>query len=294
MLGAAMPSDTTLPTSASVALVEGQRRDRAKRARRDIALFGGTFAVALGLSIAAGEVDPIKFLEGVPRLFSYAGRTIPDLSLSGLGEGIAEWFWRWNVWSARLFDTIVIAFLATTFAAMAGLAAAFLSARNLVPPGVSWVTRRVLEFLRTMPELVFALIFVFAFGIGPFAGFLAVFVHAVGSLGKLFGETIENADDRAFEALTALGTGWIARVRFAVLPQVLPALISYTLLSFENNVRSASVLGFVGAGGIGQEIMTAIKQFQYTDVSALVLMIAAVVMVVDVISDRIRKHLVER
>jgi len=279
--------------SPAVLLVETLRRERSRRGARHMVLFGGTFAVVFGASLATGEVNPAKLVEGFPRLFSYIGRTIPSFDPLDLWNSFSEWFWRWNVWSVRLFDTLVIAFLATVFASAAGFAAAFLAARNLVPPLVSGTLRRVLEILRTIPELVFALIFVFAFGIGPFAGFLAVFVHTIGSLGKLLAETVENVDDREKEALAALGASWIMQVRFALVPQVLPNFVSYALLAFENNVRSASVLGFVGAGGIGQEIMTAIKQFQYTDVSALVVMIAAVVMLVDLISGRIRRYLVE-
>jgi len=286
-------SNTVPPLSAPVRRVETLRRERAQRLRRDLVVFGGAFAVALALSLGVGEVNPAKFIEGFPRLFSYIGRTAPPLDMAALDASLAEWFWRWNIWSARLFDTLVIAFLATTFASLFAFGAAFLAARNLVPRPVSIVVRRLLEFFRTVPELVFALIFVFAFGIGPFAGFLAVLVHSTGSLGKLLAETVENADDRDLEALKAMGTSWIPRVRFALVPQVLPNFVSYALLSFENNIRSATVLGFVGAGGIGQEVMTAIKQFQYTDVSALIVMIAALVMVVDMLSGWVRRHLVE-
>lgn len=279
--------------SPEVYRVEQMRLLRARRQSRRAIWIGAVFAFLVGASMVVGEVSPARLIEGFPRLFSYIGRTLPGFDPTTLPHDIANWFWRWPVWSARLFDTLVIAFLATTMASLFAFALAYLGARNLVPRYVSEPVRRVLEFSRTVPELVFALIFVFAFGIGPFAGFLAVFVHSTGTLGKLFSETLENVDNREMEALESLGAGWIERMRFALVPQVLPNFVSYALFAFENNIRSASVLGFVGAGGIGQEIMSAIKQFQYTDVSALVVMVAALVICVDMISGRIRRHLIE-
>ena len=129
--------------------------------------------------------------------------------------------------------------------------------------------RRLLEFARTVPGIVFALIFVIAFGLGPMAGVLAIAIHSTGALGKLFSEIVENADMKPVEGVRSTGASWLSCMRFAVLPQVSAGYASYALLRFEINVREASVMGFVGAGGIGQELVVAIRKFYYSDVSAI-------------------------
>ena len=128
---------------------------------------------------------------------------------------------------------------------------AFPAARNIAPSNTIYqLTRRFLEALRTIPEIVYALIFVWAFGVGALAGILAIALHSAGANGKLFAEAIENADMKPWDGVTSAGGSWFAACRFAILPQVLPNILSYLLLRFEVNIRSASVIGFVGAGGI--------------------------------------------
>ena len=133
-----------------------------------------------------------------------------------------------------------------------------------------------------MLDIVFALIFVIAFGLGPMAGVLAITIHSIGALGKQYAEMVENIDMKPVEGLRSTGASWIACMRFAVLPQVVAGFASYTLLRFEINVRSASVIGFVGAGGIGVELITAIRKFYYSDVSAILLLIILTVFVIDI------------
>jgi phosphonate transport system permease protein len=133
-----------------------------------------------------------------------------------------------------------------------------------------------------VPDIVFALIFVIAFGLGPMAGVLAITIHSIGALGKQYAEMVENIDMKPVEGLRSTGASWIASMRFAVLPQVVAGFASYTLLRFEINVRSASVMGFVGAGGIGVELITAIRKFYYSDVSAILLLIILTVFVIDI------------
>ncbi len=145
-----------------------------------------------------------------------------------------------------------------------------------------------LEALRTVPELVSALIFVFAFGVGPLAGVLAITLHTMGSLGKLFSEVHENADLKPVEGVVAAGGGWLSRMRFGVLPQVLPNLVSYTLLRFEINVAASSAIGIVGAGGIGMELKAAIDLQEYQDASAMLLLTVALIFVIDLCSERLR------
>jgi phosphonate transport system permease protein len=133
-----------------------------------------------------------------------------------------------------------------------------------------------------VPGIVFALIFVMAFGLGPMAGVLAIALHSTGALGKQFSELVENADMKPVEGIRSTGASWLSCMRFAVLPQVIAGYVSYTLLRFEINVREASVMGFVGAGGIGQELVVAVRKFYYSDVSAILLMIVVTVFVLDI------------
>jgi phosphonate transport system permease protein len=159
---------------------------------------------------------------------------------------------------------------------------------------LAWVRaamRRVLEFGRTVPEIVFALIFVVAFGLGPLPGVLAIAIHTTGALGKLFSEVVDNIDPNPVEGVRSSGGTWFAQVRFGVVPQVLSNFVSYSLLRFEINVRGAAVMGFVGAGGIGEELITAIRKFFYADVSAILLLIMVCVVVIDLVSERVRHRL---
>jgi phosphonate transport system permease protein len=177
--------------------------------------------------------------------------------------------------------------------AVGGFVLCFAAAGNLVTN--RWLragVRRYLEICRTVPELVFALIFVQAFGLGPFPGVLAIAVHTTGALGKLFAEVAENVDMKPVDGVMACGGSWFAAVRYAVVPQVLSNFASYTLLRFEINVRGAAVMGFVGAGGIGQDLVEAIRKFYYSDVSALLALIILTVILIDLATERVRHALI--
>ena len=154
------------------------------------------------------------------------------------------------------------------------------------------VARRFCELCRTVPELVFALIFVIAFGLGPMAGVLAVAIHTLGALGKLFAEVVENIDMKPVEGIAAGGASWPVAMRFGALPQTLSNFVSYTLLRFEINVRSSAVMGFVGAGGIGQDLIEAIRKFYYSDVSAILVLIVITVSLIDTLTARLRHRLI--
>jgi phosphonate transport system permease protein len=192
-----------------------------------------------------------------------------------------------------LFDTVVIALLGTVFGAVGAGALCFAAARNMHRnPLAGFTARRLFELGRAVPDVVYALIFVYAFGLGAMSGALALAVHSFGALGKLFSEVVENVDPRSVEGVRATGARWPQEIRYGVLPQVLPDFASYTLLRFEINIRSASVVGFVGAGGIGQELLQVVRQFILRDVSAIALLIIATVMVADVVSERLRHTLI--
>lgn len=230
---------------------------------------------------------------GIPRLGEYIVQTIPDLSWATLGEDLANWFWHWKVWLELLIETLLIAFMATVLGVIGGFTLSFPAARNLAPnKWVLWITRRYLEIARTVPELVWALIFVFCFSVGPMAGVLAIALHATGALGKLYSEVNENIDMRPLEGVKAAGGTWFDQIRYGAVPQVLPNIISYTLLRFEINVRSSSIIGYVGAGGLGQEFRTAMSFQEYTDLSALFVIIFVTVMVIDYGSEKLRHRII--
>jgi len=240
-----------------------------------------------------GEVRVLEFFKGLPDFLNYFIQTLPKIRITSLGSDVAEWYWGFGRWLLFLWDTILIAFLATLFGFVGAFLLCFGASRNLrVHQGVYFLSRRLMEIARSVPELVYALIFVFSFGIGPFPGVLAIAIHSCGALGKLFSEVNENIDPKAAEGIRASGGNWFQVIRYAVVPQVLPNFMSYTLLRFEINVRAASVVGFVGAGGIGQELMTVIRQFLYTDISAIVLMLVLTVSIIDVTCEKLRHRII--
>ena len=208
---------------------------------------------------------------------------------------MGEWYWGLGRWLNLLLDTFCIGFMATLLGTMGALALCFPASRNLMNHfPVYFLSRRLLEIERAVPELVYALIFVFAFGLGPLPGVLAIAIHSMGALGKLFSEVNENIDLSSVEGVQAAGGNWFQVVRYAVIPQVLPNFASYALLRLEVNVRSAAIVGFVGAGGIGQELFFVIRQFIYTDVSAIVLLLIATVSLIDMTCERLRHYLIGR
>ena len=230
---------------------------------------------------------------GIPRLGDYIVQTFPVLRWDSFGADFAEWFWRWRIWLDLLIETILIAFVATVLGVFGGFVLSFPASRNLAPNNtVLWITRRYLEIARTVPELVWALIFVFCFSVGPFAGVLAIGLHATGALGKLYSEVNENIDMRPLEGVKASGGTWFDQIRYGAVPQVMPNIISYTLLRFEINVRSSTIIGYVGAGGLGQEFRTAMSFQEYTDLSALFVIVLVTVIVIDWGSEKLRHRII--
>jgi len=268
---------------------EAARREMNRRRRQQNLLFAAIFLSAIIASLYVGEVRLGVLLEGLPNLLDYIRQTMPELHRASLPQDLASWYWALPRWLGLLGDTVVMAFTGTLLGAIGGFVLCFPASRNLAPNAtVHFACRRLLEFARTVPELVSALVFVYAFGIGPLAGVLAIALHTVGALGKLFAEVNENADEHSLQGVRAAGGNWLQAIRFAIVPQVLPNFLSYALLRFEINVRAASVIGFVGAGGIGQELLLVIRQFIYPDISAIVLLIILAVSVIDISCERLR------
>ena len=267
---------------------------RAQDEKRRASLFG--LIVLIALILAAGhvaEVDLAKFIANAGQFTSYIGRIFfLDNGHFVLTDPV-EWFWGWKKWLIHIGDTLLIAYLGTLLGAVGAFLVCFAASSNLSRNSTSrFVARRILEFCRTVPELVFALIFVVAFGLGPMPGVMAIAIHTFGALGKLFAEVVENIDMKPIDGAIATGASRWQVIRYAAVPQVLSNFASYSLLRFEINVRGASVMGFVGAGGIGQELIEAVRKFYYSDVSAILLLIIGTVMVIDLVTERIRHRLI--
>jgi phosphonate transport system permease protein len=262
------------------------------RRRRNWLLASVIVILLIALAGRYAEVELGNLTQHLSGLTSYFARIMPHLRPAHLAEDVTDWYWNFFGWLKLLFDTILIAYLATLAATIGATLLASLAAENLAPSRMlRWVVKRWFEFCRTVPDLVFALIFVSAFGLGPLAGVLAIGTHTFGTLGKMFTEAFESIDMNPVEGVRSSGARFVDTVRFAALPQVLPTLASYTLLRFEINVRASSIVGFVGAGGIGQDLFVAIRKFYYTDVSAILLMIIVTVSIMDVLTERIRHRL---
>lgn len=280
-----------LPDEQTAALLSQYGSAVAAKRRRAL-LFAVALAVCAVLAAWGGEVDLRKFAEGLPRFWSYLYDILPKLRLSHFSADFAEWFWNWDGWLRLLAETLLVAYVGTFLGATIGFVLCFFASANLMKNAVARaLVRRSLEFCRTVPEIVFALLFVYALGLGPVPGVLAIAIHTVGALGKQFAEVVENIDMNPVEGVRATGGSWVEQIRFAVVPQVLSNVVSYTLLRFEINVRGASVMGFVGAGGIGKELLGSIRQFYYSDVSAILLMIITTVVVIDLLTERLRHRL---
>ena len=275
------------------------------------------FLLVLIWSFQGAKIRPGELFEGIPQIAHTLGRMLPpdfskitnpknyffpeNLSLTALllplptGDEQARARQRW--WNNTFPQTVVGATLETVQMALAGTFLAllvafplgFLAARNTTPhPFVYHVLRSVLNLVRTIPDLALGLLFVAAVGLGAFAGTLALAIHTATVLGKLLSESVENIDEGVVEAIRATGAGYSQILSFAVLPQILPDLISFTLYRLETNIRAASVLGLIGAGGIGYLMNTSFRTFQYQEAAAIVLVLIALVMLVDYLSARLR------
>ena len=301
------PATTALPLTGDLARFEADYAALRRRSRIGWALGSAIFLVLFSVTAWLGNfflVTQVTLPDGsrdwrwiipagIPRLGEYISQTIPTLRWDSLGADLANWFWRWQVWLRLLFETILIAFMATTLGVIGGFLLSFPAARNLAPNRwVLWLSRRYLEIARTVPELVWALIFVYCFSVGPMAGVMAIGLHATGALGKLYSEVNENIDMGPLEGVKAAGGTWFDQIRYGAVPQVLPNIVSYTLLRFEINVRASSIIGYVGAGGLGQEFRTAMSFQEYTDLSALFLIILVTVIVIDYGSEKLRHRII--
>jgi phosphonate transport system permease protein len=198
-------------------------------------------------------------------------------------------FTTWQYYLEEMVVTVQIAVWGTFLAVLLSIPFGILSAHNMAPWWVNQPVRRLMDMFRAIHEVVFAVLFVVAVGLGPFAGVMALFIHTTGILAKLFSEAVEAIDPRPVEAIKTTGASRIQQVVFGVIPQVLPLWISFSLYRLESNVRSATVLGLIGAGGIGQVLFETIRGFYYPQASAIIIIIVLTVTVMDLISQQLRR-----
>ncbi|WER48477.1 phosphonate ABC transporter, permease protein PhnE [Cupriavidus sp. WKF15] len=198
----------------------------------------------------------------------------------------------WRHYLEEMVVTVQIAVWGTAMAVFMAVPLGLLCSANIVPAWVYQPARRVMDACRAINEMVFAMLFIVAVGLGPFAGVLALWIHTTGVLAKLFAEAVEAIDPGPVEGVRATGAGPLEEIVYGVIPQVLPLWLSFALYRFESNVRSASVVGIVGAGGIGTVLWEIIRSFQYGQTCAVMIIIIVFVTAIDVISAQIRKVLV--
>ena len=238
----------------------------------------GVVAVAVLAWAAAGaQVSFTELTKGLPWIGDILSRMLPP-----------NWAFLDKLVRPAI-ETIQIALWGTLLSVILAVPVCFFAARNLTPNRVVYqFTRQLFNVTRGINEIILALVFVAAVGLGPFPGVLALAVHGAGMLGKFFAESIEEIDQGPIEALRATGAGAVQTIIFGVLPQVITAWIAVVLYRFETNLRQATVLGMVGAGGIGFELVGSMKLFQYHDTATCIVVIIAMVMVADYVSSRLR------
>ena len=260
-------------------IIEGTFFDN-KNKLKDGIFLSVILAIAL-LSSLFIPVDIQELVQGAPRISAFvAGMFPPD-------------FTEITSYVKLMVETVGMGISGTFLAIVLSIPLGMLSARNITQsPVVYSVMKEVANFFRAMPELMLALIFVVAVGLGPFAGVLAIAIHTAGFLGKFYAEAIENVDPKPVEAVDATGARFIQKIRHAIFPQVLPLFNSYNLYILDRNIRASTVLGIVGAGGIGFELVMSMKLFEYRKTATLLLVILIAVMLIDWLSSSIRKRVV--
>jgi len=251
----------------------------AARTRRSLGWYLGWAALVLVLAASweGADMRPLELLRDSGNMASYASEFFPPN------------FGQWRMYVQEMVITLQIALWGTALAVVTAVPLGLLASSNIVPWWVYQPVRRVLDSFRAINEMVFAMLFVVAVGLGPFAGVLALWIHTAGTLAKLFSEAVEAIDPQPVEGIRSTGASALHEIVYGVIPQVMPLWISYTLYRFEANVRSASVVGMVGAGGIGVVLWEIIRGFQYAETAAVMLIIILTVSLIDLVSARIRK-----
>ncbi|MBF9036521.1 phosphonate ABC transporter, permease protein PhnE [Rhodobacterales bacterium HKCCE2091] len=247
-------------------------------------------ALMLGGFNLAADRNAGGFWSGLPSFFDF-----PRDVISEAWEARAELPGHLAEFLPALVETVNIAATATLVGALFAVLFALMSTRGLAPfPRLIPLVRRVMDVCRAVPEIVIALVLIYVLGGGPVPAMIAIAIHTVGALGKLFSEVSENASPKPVEGLQSVGANWTQRMAFGVLPQVLPNWFSYALLRFEINIRASAILGFVGAGGIGYELRNAISwgQGKFDQAAAVFILLFVTIVAVDQVSTLVRNRLI--
>jgi len=270
----------TSSTAASTPTVQDMLEREAKLVTSNRIFY---LVVAIAILIFSGiqsDISLVELIQGGGNMAEYTSRYFPPD------------FTDWRLYLEDTIETISMGIWGTILAAIVSVPLAILASDNICPQWIVFPVRRFLDSLRAINEVVFALVFVVAVGLGPFAGVLALFVHTAGVLGKLFSEAIETIEQGPVEGIRATGASKMQEIIFGIIPQVLPLWTSFTLYRFESNVRSASVLGIVGAGGIGISLYQSFRSFKYPKVCAILIILIVSVGIIDTVSARLRKKLI--
>lgn len=247
--------------------------------KRKLAQFAAVFTLIMVASWYVNLLDFSTLANGIPAIMTLTGESLPP-DFTNLAD-----------WISPLIDTLAMSIAGTAIAVSFSVPLAFLAARNTSPhPLVFHVTRTLLNGLRSVPELIMGIIFVAAVGFGALPGVLALGLHSIGMVGKFFAEAIEHVDEAPVEAARASGATSLQVLYHAVLPQVMPQFADVSIYRWEYNFRASTVMGMVGAGGIGFELMGSLRIMQYQEVSAILIVILCMVTLVDGLSGRLRKH----
>lgn len=279
-----MADALALPTGDYLALV------RRKRLYGSILLLLFVLLMASGFQVADHR-NAGGFWNGITHVFDFPKEILSEAARDW--RNLPGFFFQFI---PSLIETLNIAAVSTLIGGLAASVLAVLSTRGLAlwPRAITPV-RRLMDVLRAFPEIVVALVLIFLLGGGPVPAMIAIALHTAGALGKLFSEVAENADLKPVEGLASTGAGWVQQMWFGVGPQVAPNWSSYALLRFEINIRASAILGFVGSGGIGYDLKTALQwgQGKYDQVVAIFLLLFLTIMIVDHFSDRARARLVK-
>ncbi|MEM6666845.1 MAG: phosphonate ABC transporter, permease protein PhnE [Pseudomonadota bacterium] len=237
----------------------------------------------------ANNANATPFSQGITKIFDFP----KDMIALSTELGFQRWFARVLEFVPDLVLTLNMALLSTFLGFVCAIVLACFASQNIVrSQAIVLFTRRILDLFRSFPEIVIALIFLYLMGKSLLPAVIAIWIHTTGALGKLFSEAIENIDLKPLEGLQSTGASWVSRVRFGVFPQVMPLFFSYAILRLEINVRASTILGFFGAGGIGQALSTMIQWRDGGRVTAIFVLLVATIIALDYLSDWVRAKLI--
>ena len=269
-----------MSTPASTALLPVASPARTPRTSLLALLAWGAVLTLLVGSWKGADMRPLDLVRDAGNMATYAADFFPPK------------FGDWRLYLQEMIITLQIALWGTALAVLFAVPLGLLSSANITPWWVHQPIRRLMDAARAINEMVFAMLFIVAVGLGPFAGVLALFVHTTGVLAKLFSEAVESIDAQPVEGIRATGANALEEIVYGIIPQVLPLWISYSLYRFESNIRSATVVGMVGAGGIGVVLWEVIRGFQYAETCAVMIIVVITVTLIDLLSARIRKSVI--